>query len=211
MARNPLRSWLRGKLLDGFWYPLFRSGVAKTYATISLGYRFKESFSLYGHVPAGAAELYQLILLVIGLAWLGFVMNPLSQVLSLPITQSMGAALALYPPTELLLFSLDWVFSAPRALRSYRRSLATFLLALVEVATYFTIAYTLAGCHLPFANAVANMTGSLFSLMRLQVFEAGGNSICSIMSHYQFVVGVWIIGIVVASLVGAVVRGERES
>ena len=113
---------------------------------------------------------------------------------------------------DLLVFSLHWTFVANRKLKSYRRSLATFLVNLVvELPLLFTVLFSAAGCFTPAHSPWSALYSILTAVLSLQLPAVGTQQLCQAVAHYQVLVAVVVLGIIVASIVGAVIRDEKPA
>lgn len=204
------RAWLRTTLKEGFWFPAFRYFVDRAYKRISLGNWFNRWLTDGERAPSGATELYQFVLILIGAGWLFMVNRPAHPIFASQIFQVPGFFAALYPITELFLFSLHWTFVATGELHSIRRSLAAFLLNLFELAIYFSIAFALAGCSKNYTAGWAAFYDNFRSIFNLELVAVRETAVCQFSAHYEIVVAATLLVIIIASLVGAVVRPEKQ-
>jgi hypothetical protein len=205
-----VRGWLRPRLAQGFWYPSFRTLVGRIHSNCSLGHRFKRWLAAgEEEAPQGASELYQAIILLTALLWAALLRNPPYPVFAQPVLRDAGIVIAAYFILELFVFSVDWIFVAEKPLESYRRSLATFLVSLVEVAVLFFISFSLAGCY---RNSIQPLLGSYQSLVgmaSLQLVPVNETALCTVGAHFERLLAAVLMLIIVASLVGAVVREQK--
>jgi len=204
-----IRDWLRTRLIEGFWFPRFQALIRFLHTKLSLGYHFKRWLADGGEAPRGASELYQSVLLGLGLLWIS-----LMDISPLPLLRTtgvrfLGLAVAMYPVTELLLFALQWTFVDIGRLHAVRRSLAGFLLNLFEIALYFSIAFSLMGCLTQSTTKWVLIYDNLRSVFTLQLMTDAKRLCCSALAHYQVIVAATLLVIVIASLIGAVVRKEK--
>ena len=199
----------RDYLKLGIWFRVFRLiGIARR--RTSPGHRIIRWIGGASDPPPGAAEVYQLALVVIGLIWialLGLIQNP---VLAEPLPRHLGAGLLLILIADLFLFCLDWIFAEKKKLDSTRRSLATFLVALVEIAAFSTIVLVLLGCASDGSSAGDLLHRHLIAIIRFDVPPTQSTASCMVVAHGSFLVGLTVLGIVIASLVGGIARGEER-
>ena len=204
-----IRTRLRASLEKGFWFPRFCAIIDFAYSRFSLGAHFNRWLANGGDAPKGVSELYQVVLVLIGFVWVLVVDSPIHPALTSQPLQLVGILIALYWITELFVFSLHWTFVATGELEAIRRSLATFLLNLVEIALFFAIVFTLTGCR--------SMTGwtaiydSITSVFNLRLVAVQDNLCCRVAAHYEIIVAGTLLAIIIASLVGAVVRPEKHA
>jgi hypothetical protein len=159
--------------------------------------------------PRGASELYQLIGLLIGTTWLLVITIPI-QPLSFWLVRLIAALLAAYRVLEIFLFSLHWTFVAKAKLHGVRRSLASFILNLLEVALYSSIIIILAACAPPSASTWTVVYDNLRAVFSLGLPATEAFTVCRIIGHFELVIAGTLLLITVASLVGGVLRGEVE-
>lgn len=202
---------IRRKLADGFWYPPFQDALEWAYDNLSIGHRFVRIFSLYGYEPLGASELWQFIVVLCGAIWLTLVHRPLHHVLSAPPLQWIGIIVAAALMADLLLFSLHWTFVANKPLESVRRSLATSLLSLIEVAIYFSIFLSLSDCLSVPRPASGIFYDQMAAILKVRLPSVSPSCFCQTVAHFELIVGGSILVIIVASLVGEVVRRGRTA
>jgi hypothetical protein len=206
-----LRTWLQKRLVVGFWFPCFQTAIDLAYNYLSLAQCFNRWLTDGRKVSRGASEFYQFVLVIIGIFWVTFIDSPVHPVFTNRFFRFVGCVIALYLVTELFLFSLHWTFVATGKLHSVRRSLAGFLVNLFELALYFSIIFNLAGCQKNYTkgwNAVYENLNSVFNLELVAVREI---AVCRIAAHYETVIAATLLVIVIASLVGAVVRPDERS
>lgn len=193
-------------LEQGFWFP-------RLTRLLSAIYRYLPGtiFNRWLNDVAGASELYQFIMLLIAVVWLSFVQMPLHPVFATAPFAMIGIFLAVIRPSEILLFSLHWVFVANDPLFSVRRSLACFFLNLLEIAFFFAIMSQLASCSLIPSSPWSVVYGNLAAIFKLELVpRPPGASWCSFLAHYQVIVAGVILPITIASLVGGVLRSEKK-
>jgi hypothetical protein len=206
-----LRDCLRQCFKEGFWFPGFQRRLYSFHSWFSLSYRFKRWLAEGEEdAPPGASEFYQVILFVIAVVWVLTVNSPLHPILYRPFFRIVGGAAAGYFILEMFIFSLDWIFSAPLRLESHKRSLATMLLSLIEVALFFFVFLSLANCHELQHSLIVDSYENVIAFISLQLPPVRDTALCCFTAHFQRLVGAVILAIVIASLVGAVVREEKK-
>jgi hypothetical protein len=201
---HDLRSSLQQRLKKGFWFPWLTRTLQAIYECLP-GTKISKYL---GNVP-GASELYLIIGLGIGAVWLSVVRRPLVPVLASPIVAAIGILFLFLRATELFFFSLHWVFAARGDLESVRRSRASFFMNLAEIAILLSIMSFLAGCahSSPWLEFVDNLS-AIFTLT--PVDHPTGVSFCGFQAYYQLVLAGLVLTITVASLVGGVLRNEKN-
>jgi len=206
--RKGVRQRASENLKEGFWFPAFQRLINFHYTRLSLGFRFKNWLTVGDEAPRGAAELYQILVILLGAGLLALVSstNPLPDWLAVTAT-----IVAVYFTGDLLVFSLHWTFVADRKLKSYRRSLATFLLNLaVQVPLFFTLLYSANGCLTSAMPPWSALYSTLASVLSIQLPTLKAEPVCAAFAHYQVFVATIVLGIIVASIVGAVIREEKS-
>ena len=206
-----LRARLRASLEKGFWFPLFCWIIDTVYNRLSLGRFFNVWLANGGEAPRGASELYQFALVIVGLAWVWLVDSPIHPALTSWPLQFVGILVALYWITELFVFSLHWAFVAKGPLVAARRSLAAFMLNLIEIALFFAIVFALADCRDSDMAGWLTVYDSITSVFNLQLVTVRDTLGCHIAAHYEIIVAGILLVIIIASLVGAVVRLDKNA
>jgi hypothetical protein len=191
----------------GFWFPLVQWIINLLYF-FSLG-RLANSYlerkSLGG---PWVSEAYQLLGVLIGFCWMALVEQP---VLTSKIWIVIGLIVAFYRVFEILLFSLHWLLVAEVPVVSYRRSLAGFLLNLVEIGIFFTIAYIILGWLDPSQSAWAALLESLRSIFTLKkVSGLPDEQLPQAVAWLQYVISWILVVLIVANVVGSIGRGGRK-
>jgi len=211
MARG-LRVRVANCLKAGFWFPLFERFVNFLYTRISLGYHFKNWLTVGREAPRGAAELYQVLVILVGAMLLALVTARARSMAPPQLPTIVAGLLAAYLVSDLLIFSLHWTFVADRKLKSYRRSLATFLLNLVvEIPLLFTVLLAALGCFAPAQLPWEAIYLTLTATLSVQLVAVPPIGLCDGVAHYEVFVSVVVLGIIVASIVGAVIRKEKPA
>ena len=212
VLRLRLRNFLREFLEKGFWFHRFQSAIKVVHESTSIGFKFKRWVAAGDvHTPPGAPELYQIILLFIAIAWVAAIRTPANSLFASIGARIFGIIIAGYFIFELLLFLLDWVFVEGIPIEDYRRSLATLIVASVEVAFLFSVLFALTGCQdfsrAPIVKAYHNWQ----SLVKLDAVDVTGSLGCAILAQTQWMLGALLVGVIIASLLGPIVRPERKT
>jgi hypothetical protein len=203
-----LRDQLRRRLSSGFWYPPFVRFVDSAYKRLSLGYGWNRWLAIGDSSPDGASESYQAAWLILAAIWVTFIYSVAT--LSGRLFVWLGIGLALYRISEIFLFAVHWVFAAKKDLSATRRSLAGFLVNLLELSVLFTVLSILGRC----SDTVSRWTiwnEHLRSIWTLELIPTSGSQSCRVFAQYEVVVAGALLLIVVASLVGGVIRPERAA
>lgn len=205
-----LRTWLSRKLKRSFWFPCIVCALKYLYEKLSLGYRFKIWLNVDSESPRGASELYQACWLFVALVWIYFIWFP-SEMLSSVLVKYMGVIIAGYRVSEIVLFALYWVFvSEMEKLHSIRRSLAGFILNMVEIALYMSIVVMLIDCEIQAKSQWKVLYNHLSATFGLSLPLTAELTSCRVVAHTQLVVSAVLLSIVIASLVSGILRKEKH-
>jgi len=205
------RDWLRTKLSAGLWFPWLQAAIRFLYTKFCLSYRFKTWLADGRDPPPGASELFLAVVLALGVIWFSIIDAALHPLLRAAGFRVLGVGIVLYVVTDLFLFSLHWTFVDTGRLHAIRRSLAGFLLNLIEIALYFSIAFSLLACPAPSTKHWTLLYDNLRAVFTLQLaIDAKEAPTCYLLAHYEVIVAATLLIIVIASLVGEVVRKEKD-
>jgi hypothetical protein len=195
--------WLNDKLSKGFYFPCMIKAISLL-EKASLNYwakkHVREKIAQREKTPPWVSESFQCLFLVFGFFAFIFSEWIYIEYLSYPIIVIFS-----YRIFEIFVFILVWIFATEKEvpLHSYRRSIASFLLNIVEVAIYFSI--------------IAIWSGGLKNSTKLNIFYKHMVGIltlslpdteCTILSLGELFVSAFIILVVLGALVGALVRKE---
>ncbi len=204
-----LKECLAAWLENGFWFHRLVTIIRWAYLHLSLGYAFNRWLTRNGQAPEGASEAYQAVVLVVGITWLGFIESPVWWIFETRIARFAGSAIVLYRVTEVFVFALHWILAAEGRLGAIRRSLAGFVVNLCELAVWFPIAFLLVGCVASPIHKLRLAYDHLHAVWSLELANTSpGGLFCRVFSHYEIIVAGTLLLIVVASLVGGVLREE---
>jgi len=207
---NRLRTWLSRKLKSGFWFPCVVCALKYLYEKFSLGYRFKVWLSVDSESLRGASELYQACWLFVALVWICFIWFP-SEMLSGAWVKYMGVIIVGYRVSEIVLFALHWVFvSEMERLHGIRRSLAGFILNMIEIALYISIVVILMGCEVQAESQWEVFYNHLSATFGLSLPLTAKLTSCRVVAHAQLVISAVLLSIVIASLVSGILRKEKH-
>ena len=208
--RNRLRSRLRSWFKDGFWFDRVQAIIDFLNRNFSLGNRFKWWLAEEDEAPPGAAEFYQSLVTTLGLIWFFLLPNIQPQALSSNLYRVVGGVVSGYFIFELFIFSLDWIFVAKPPLESHRRSLGTYLLSLIQITLYFSIFFSHAICIESYRPSLSLIFDNIKSFISLQSVQVNDSGICLAVSQFRLINGATLMAIIVASLIGVVVRAEKK-
>ncbi len=202
-----LRTFLRRNLSKGFWFPLLQGSLRFVYRRLVVGSYFNSWLKLPGEekAPPGASELIVAASLTVSIIWL-FLLDVNVPVLRSQPARVLGGALALYQITSIAVVAAYTVFVFEGRIHSVPRSLASFLVNVVEICAYSTIFLALSGCAPSARSHWSALYRNLASLFGLAVPPTSGEAGCLLFAHYELVVGGGILFIMVGSVIGAIVR-----
>lgn len=201
--------WFNDKLSEGFYFPSMVKAL-KVLEKISVNYwvkkHVKEKIARSGKPPRWVSELYQSSFLVLGL--LSFIF---SEWVKFKLSTFIIIVFFSYRIVDISIFCLVWIFSTKKKepLHNHRRSIAGFLLNIVEVAIYFSI--------------ITIWSGNLKDAAKLDKFDTFYKHMVGILTlspldtgriKYidlaELLISVLIILVVVGSLIGKLVREEVD-
>jgi len=195
----------------GLYFPLLIS-ILRALERLSIGFWIKRHIKHRGHTdksgekaPPWVSELYQLVFVVLGCLAIVFV-----DVLAVnAFMKWLGISIFVYRIGDILIFTLNWIFVHDVRLQMYRRSIAGFFLNLGELAIYMSVISLLGNCtskHIgKYELIYEHLSGILsFSLPKLETCLP----LCQILSAAELFLSVLLILVVIAGLVGGILRKE---
>lgn len=196
--------WLNDKLPKGFYFP-FMKEIIEQLQKVSLnfwaGWYIREKIARNKKPPPWVSELYQCLFLVFG--FLAFIF---SQWIHFKCTSYLIIVFFSYRIFEICIFILAWIFVRKKELlHDYRRSIAGFLVNIVEVTTYFSI--------------ITIWSGDLKDSDKLNIFYkhivgiltlSPPDTECTILSLGELFVSVFLILVIIGALVGELARKEVD-
>ncbi|MHA1938850.1 MAG: hypothetical protein ACW97O_11630 [Candidatus Thorarchaeota archaeon] len=209
--KKKLRSRFRSWFQEGFWFFRFQKFIGHLNRKCSIGNRFKWWLAEEGEAPPGAAEFYQAAITLIGLIWFMYLPSIPSQVYNHNLYKFFGGVISGYFILELFVFSLDWIFVAKPPLESHRRSLGTYILSLIQITLFFSIFFSHTNCIEPYQPSFGLIIENIKSFISLQSMEVPDSGLCQVASNFRLLTGVTFMAIIFASLVGVIVRPEKET
>lgn len=150
--------------------------------------------------PAWFSELYQGCSVLLGVVFVAVV-------LSAPIyIKWLALIVAGYRVYETIFFAVWWVFVDREPVHSYKRSLAMWLIGLVEVTLYFPVIQLAFHCFESPSpvNAVYSSVRTLVTIGPIEGYQATKFATCSTLLMGQIVVSYFIVLVVVAVAISAV-------
>jgi hypothetical protein len=155
--------------------------------------------------PVWSSELYQMFSLIFGVVLLvaacsGYVW-----------LSCLSAIVALYRPFEIMVFAIRWVFAPKGLLHSYPRSLAGFIINIMEVVVFFAAAYIgfglMNGCS-PILTAVYSSARITVTIGPFSTAEPPESLLAGALITAQIAISYFLTVVVVASIIGALKRRE---
>ena len=194
--------WLNDKLSEGFYFPFMVntiSSLEKLCFNYRVGKHLREKITRNEKPPRWVSELYQCLFLVLG--FLAFIF---SEWIHFKCTSYLIIVFFSYRIFEISIFILAWIFvKKEELLHDYRRSISSFLVNIVEVATYFSI--------------ITIWSGGLKDYTKVNIFYkhvvgiltlSPPDTECTILSLVELFVSVFLILVIIGALVGALAREE---
>ena len=140
--------------------------------------------------------------------WLALIYHGASW-LAIPLVRLVAAIVPSLFVLELFLFALHWAFVS-EGIADARRSLATFLVNLLEIGLLFAIIQILAGCATR-ATAWGTLYSSLAAVLRLGLPALQPSIRCDVIAHSELVIAFTFFLVVIAGLVGLVVPPQKKA
>lgn len=207
-----LWKWLRNRLADGFWFHRVSRGIRWLHDHTSLGNLFKGWIrGPYAHTLPGAPEAYQAFVFLTAGTWVFFIRTPPNDAFTTGVAHCVGYTFAGYLLYELFVFLLDWLITEGMPLENYRRALATLFVSSAEVALLFSALFELQGCSTLELQPLRSAYGNWIRLLRLEHVGEETTGWCGFFAHAQWWMGLLLVGVIIASLLGPVVRPERRN
>jgi len=208
--KNKLRSKFRSCFKEGFWFYRFQNIIGYLNRKCSIGNRFKWWLAEEDEAPPGAAEFYQAVITSIGLIWFLLLPSIPYQIYNNTLYRILGSVISGYFILELFMFSLDWIFVAKPPLESHRRSLGTYILSLIQITLFYSIFFSHANCIEPYQSSMGLVIENIKSFVSLQLIQVPDCGLCQAASNFRLLNGVTLMAIIFASLVGVIVRPQKE-
>jgi hypothetical protein len=119
-----------------------------------------------------------------------------------------GAWFAVYLMIDIFVFTVKWIFVDIVPLEDVRRSLFFFFINIFEIALFSSIALILFRCTSK--SPWCAVYESLRSIFKIELFEISDHCthVSKFVIHFQLIVGVLLILIVIAGLAGSIRKGK---
>jgi len=153
--------------------------------------------------PMWAAELYQLIALLGGLALIAWLPDPRRVPRAVGVSLGVIACFRLF---EIMLFALHWVFVDRRPVKDFRRSLLAFSLCLIELSVFATL--ILFWCIGGFGGSRWDLLYAVSAAVFSQSLPAIDGTGARVLLHVVIVEAWVLILVVIAVVVSGITRGE---
>ena len=144
------------------------------------------------------------------MVWLLLIEQP-NAMLSLAWVRYVGVAIIAYRILEIFLFVLNWVFAQEGdLLHGVRRSLAGFILNIFEVALCTSIVLILTDCVVVPDSQWGVVYKNLTASFGLSLVPTVDSTCCRVIAHFQLTTAGILLTAAVASLVGGILRKEKN-
>ncbi|MCR4347094.1 MAG: hypothetical protein NUV55_07835 [Sulfuricaulis sp.] len=203
---------IHNKIPDGI-YRTYIKNLVSWLQVFSLNYHFKryvrktlnpDSDINKIKTAPWASELYQICAVLFALVLLIFVAP------NLPIVSIWAVAIlvfiSLYRPLEITIFLVNWIFTITDEVHSYKRSLAGFLINLLELVLFFSIAQLVIGCYKTnsILDAIYSNARTVVTIGPIGSYNYHSCIYCDIILLAQIGVTSFLLIIVIASAVGVI-------
>jgi len=205
--------WLDQVFKEGIFEGPFRHAVLWCDGHLSCNNKFNQlvkarlGISSKDKAPIWSSEFYQILSLTFALVLL--IVASISHIW----LSYLSAALALYRPFEIMVFAMGWVFAPKDPIHSYRRSLAGFVVNIVEVVIFFAAAYI----GFDFVRGCSSILTAIYSSARIAVTigpfksaEPPESLFGGILIMAQITVSYFLVIVVIASIIGALRREQAQ-
>jgi hypothetical protein len=154
--------------------------------------------------PGYLSEYYVLARLILGTSWVLLI-----NALPIPFMSScsariVGAWFAVYLMIDIFVFTVKWIFIDIAPLEDVKRSLFFFFINIFEIALFSSIALILFGCTSK--SPWCAVYESFRSIFKIELFEISDHCTHAgkFVIHFQLIVGVLLILVVIAGLAGPI-------
>ena len=123
----------------------------------------------------------------------------------------LGVCVELYKPLEIFLFILDWLFVQERnPVKKYTRSLAGFLLNMVEIGLFFTIVDILCNSTNSYVSVWFTVKDNIYSVFMLKQISGLKNvNLIFSLADIQIIISWFLYVVIIGNVVGSIRRGEK--
>jgi hypothetical protein len=121
-----------------------------------------------------------------------------------------GAGFAVYLMLEIFVFTVKWIFVDIAPLEDVKRSLFFFFINIFEIALFSSIALILFGCTSK--SPWCAVYESFRSIFKIELFKISDHCTHAgkFVIHFQLIVGVLLIIVVIAGLAGSIREGKDK-
>ena len=194
----------------GFWFPRFRYVICFLHKFLSLRQRqwVNRILTKYVKYEPSRSGNYQIFWLFVGVIWIFLIELP---ILTEWYWVYPGICIALYRPMDIFLFTLDWLFVKEKPVENFRRSLAMFLLNMLEIGLYFSIVYILNNSSKSIVSVWSVVVRSVEAVFGLKYMaDLNETYLNSMFSTIQIVISWFLYVVILANVVGSISRGEKK-
>jgi hypothetical protein len=191
---------------EGLWFPRLARGLRWLYQC-GLGHQLNQALSKRELGGAWVSEAYQLASMAVAVVWLVLIQIP---VLTSGVWMTIGAVVALYRPLEIAVFGLQWLLSTSAKVHSIRRSVAGFILNLIEVGLFCAVAYLVLGSFGPGATTWSVVLTSLAAVFSQELPPELSRDVWTRAIGLFQVAASWLLLVGTISVaIGGISRGEK--
>lgn len=159
--------------------------------------------------PSGLSEFYVLARLISGILWLSLINTLPMPFMSNYCARVVGVCFAVYFMTDIFVFTIKWIFVDVEPVEDVRRSLFFFFINIFEITLFSSIALILFRCTSK--SPWYAFYESFRSIFKIELFRISDHCahVGKFVIHFQLIVGVLLLLVVIAGLAGSI-RKERD-
>jgi len=159
--------------------------------------------------PRGLSECYVLVRLILGVLWLSLINTVPMPFMSSYSARIVGAWFAVYLMIDIFVFTVKWIFVDTVGIEDAKRSLFFSFINIFEIVLFSSIALILFRCTSK--SPWCAVYESFRSIFKIELFKIPDHCTDAgkFVIHFQLIVGVLIILIVIAGLAGSI-RKEKD-
>ena len=204
---NMTRSFLADGWFSSFFQPAIKF-ISNFFPRFWLNLLYK--FRKKKEPCRGLSEYYVLTRLLLGVFWLSLINIPPMPFMSSYSAGIIGACFAIYLMMDIFVFTVGWIFVDTVPVEDVRRSLFFFFINIFELALFSSIALILFGCSSKSPWWV--VYESFRSIFKIELFEIPDycTDYGKFVIHFQLIIGVLLILVVIAGLAGSIRKGKDE-